>query len=675
MRSSLFRKLLLVWAVASVIAGCAGKTPSPVPTVVISEPVPITAPATAAVTPQLSPTPTLEKTPLPSTPSAVEETRASYPRPPSGWTNYSNPDFVQGVAVYERQLWAATLGGVVAWDLDTKAHRLYTTRDGLVEIQGNDVVYCPVPEKRILVAHSTGLLSAFDLKLKKWSRIPITFPDGGTLKGVRTLLCDAPNQRLIAGSVDGLGILNLKTGAWKRIGPAEGLKLGTIRAIDVVGQAIWVAAGDKSAFMIMGNTIFPFNAASGFPSGSVYDLSVAPDQSIWLGYSTGLVHYQDKKWNSFGAQTPSGIPFQSVDHVEVGPDKRIWIASSEEGICPFNPVTLFCSTVYTVTPDVPITDLVIAENGVAYAGTNGEGVMVLDSEKIQRLRFDQQQLMSNDILDIAESSDGKLWIATDLGVNSFNPMLPSGPWESIQPQREKLLSPRVTGLFPSTNGMWLFYDQKVQASFYDGVGWSQVDVFQGLMGPISDGLVDQRGYAWFATSLGINVWDGSVMRTYTPANDPRGNSFQSLYEQGDGIWAGSNHGLLHYQRYQWQLVLPDLSINAIAPNKDGGLLLGTDQGLVIFDGKQSFVWLINLGDEVLSNVNVTSITWDGNGHLWVGTDGHGLLHYDGNHWEQFNTANGLPTNKVRKVYTDRLGTVWIAAVTGEGGGALVRYVP
>jgi ligand-binding sensor domain-containing protein len=105
------------------------------------------------------------------------------------------------------------------------------------------------------------------------------------------------------------------------------------------------------------------------------------------------------------------------------------------------------------------------------------------------------------------------------------------------------------------------------------------------------------------------------------------------------------------------------------------LLLGTDQGLIRYDGNQSFLWMINLGDEMLISPKVTSIAWDGNGQLWVGTDGNGLLHYNGQNWEQYNSASGLPTERVRKVLSDRLGTIWIASGTGEGGGALIHYVP
>jgi ligand-binding sensor domain-containing protein len=663
----LAKNLLLVLIIASLFSGCAGSFAT---TVVVNEPT-----STLLPTKTNTPQPLLENTPVLATPTPPEPTSTPFSRPPSGWTYYSNPDFVQGVALYGRQLWAATLGGVVTWDLDTEMPKLYTTRDGLVEIQSNDVVYCAGPEERIFVAHSSGMLSAFDLKLKKWSRIPITFDGGGTLKGVRTLFCDSANQRLMAGSADGLGILDLKTNHWRRIGAQEGLKTNTISAIDVVGQAIWLAAVDKSAFMIMGKTVFSFNAASGFPSGSVYDLAVASDQSIWFGYSTGLVHYHDKKWNSYGSQTASGIPFHSVDHVEIGPDKRVWISSSEEGICPFNPVTLFCSTVYPSTHGAPITDLIVSPDNVAYAGTNGAGVLILDKEGVRHLSFNRQQLMSNDVLDIAQSPDGNLWVATDRGVNFFNPAHLEEPWKTITPQRNQLAFSRVTRLLPAANGMWFFYDKEAQASFFDGSSWTLLDSFNGLSGIISDALIDQRGYVWFATNQGINVWDGTVMRKNSPAEDMRGNVYHALFEKDGEVWAGTDRGLLHYQRYQWVLALPDMVVNTIAPDVQGGLLLGTDQGLVRYDGSQSFLWIINLGDEVLAYPKVTSIAWDGNHQLWVGTDGDGLLRYNGKRWEQFNTVSGLPTNQIRKITADRLGTVWISAVTGEGGGALVRFVP
>jgi ligand-binding sensor domain-containing protein len=589
---------------------------------------------------------------------------------------YNNPDFVQGIAVYQGHLWAATLGGVVDWNLETKTAVVYTTRDGLVEIQGNAVAICPMPEDRVLVAHETGILSAYDLGLQKWSRIPITFDDGSTLKGIRALRCDAKNNRLLVGSAEGLGILNLKTGRWKRIGKAEGLDTATIQSIDVVGLSIWLAAGKQSAFLVMGNTVFPFNGASGFPSGPVSDLSVAPDMSIWLGYPTGLVHYQDKLWNSYGSQSSiGGIPFLSVDQVEAAQDKIIWIASAEEGACPFNLVTLFCSTIYPSPEGAPITDLVVDEDGVAYAATDGGGILILKAEQRESLLLNREKLISNDILDIAESPDGTLWVATDRGVNYFDPNRSAQSWSSILPSRNGLNFSRVSGILPVAGGMWFTNDEEPQASFQKEGEWLYLNSSHGISGRVLYSAIDHRGYLWLATDKGIDIWDGVTMRSYGPLTGLPGNVYHALLEKDGIMWVGTDQGLLRYDRFQWTLVLPEIPINAIASDQGDGLLLGSDQGLILFDGHQTYQWIINLGEKIYINTRVTTLSRDHRGDLWVGTEKDGLFHYDGSTWELFDTARGMPTNNIRVIFTDHLGAVWIAATTGQGGGALVRFVP
>ncbi|MBE0698197.1 MAG: hypothetical protein IH586_14865 [Anaerolineaceae bacterium] len=597
-------------------------------------------------------------------------------RPPSGWSIYSNPDYVQGIAVYQNHLWAATLGGVVDWNLDTQSAVVYTPQDGLVEIQGNDVVICPMPDERVIVSHETGILSAYDLKLKKWSHIPITFNDGTTLKDVRSLRCDSKNNRLLVGSVEGLGILDLKTMRWQQIGEKEGLNVLTIKAIDVVGQSIWLAAGKQSAFMLLGKSIFPFNGASGFPSGSVNDLSVSPDSSIWFGYPTGLVHYKDKRWYSYGSQSPSGgIPFLSIDQVEVAQNKLVWIASTTEGICPFDPVTLFCSTIYPAPQNSPITDLVVGDNGIAYASTNGGGILVLKTDSTEKLFLNRQKLLSNDILDIAESQDGYLWIATDHGVNYFDPGRVLASWESILPDLKGLSFSRVSGVFPVPTGIWFTNDEEPQVNFRGESGWLNMNTSRGISGRVLDTAIDERGYVWFATDKGVDIWDGVTMRSYGPDTGLSGNVYNALFEKNGTMWVGTDQGLLRYERYQWSVALPGISINAIAQSEGNTLLLGSDQGLIVFDDGQSFQWLINLGGEVLKDTQITTLARDRRGDLWVGTANEGLFHFDGHTWVVFNTSWGMPTNNIRKIFVDHLGAVWVAATTGLGGGALVRFMP
>lgn len=672
-RSAARNVLLLGWMI-TFLSGC-GVLPAPVVKTPPVQEETLAVPSPTAPTATLLTTPPPQETQIPDekTPSP-EQTRTALSRPPSGWTIFSNPDYVQGIALYENQLWTATLGGVVVWDISTGKPTVYTTRDGLAEIQGNDLVYCRMPEDRILVAHPSGTLSAFSLETKRWMRVPITFDDGTTLKDVRTLRCDMSSKRLLVGASDGLGIYDWRTGRWKRIGPEDGLKTNAIQSIDVVGQTIWVAAGDDSAFMILGSTIFPFNSGSGFPAGGVNDLAVAADQSVWFGYTTGLLHYEEKKWNLYGPKTLTSIPFSSVDQVEIGPDNLVWIASAEEGVCPFNVIKLYCSTIYPGMGETPITDLVVDKNGVAYAATSGKGVLRMDEEEVSFLSLNYEQLISNDLFDIAEGPDGKIWVSTDQGINVFDPQHITDQWQVIKPLRNQMIYPRVNVLQPAANGMWLFYDQEQAASYYDGESWLQINDQRGLSGVVTDATVDLNGRLWMATSHGIHVWDGESLRISATPKRLLSN-FYVIEEIRNKIWAGTNQGLLRYENFQWQVVLPGVSVRSIVSDRKGGLLLGTDNGLIHVDGSQSYLWIINLGEEVLIGPQVTSITWDGLGQLWVGTNGEGLFRYDGKRWDRFGTTTGLPSDYVRKVFTDRAGTVWAAMVTGKGGGALVRYIP
>lgn len=672
------KTLLLVLLTACCFAGCAPWVELPKSR--ITPQLSVTPELRSSATPAEEASPTSSALPSPSTAaqptSAPKKTLTPSLRPPSGWSIFSNPDYVQGIAQYQDHLWSATLGGVVDWNLDTQTPVVYTTRDGLVEIQANDVVICPMPEDRVIVSHETGILSAYDLGLKKWSQIPITFSDGTTLKGVRAMRCDEKNNRLLVGSVEGVGILNLKTDRWQRIGENEGLNVKTIRAIDVVGQSIWLAAGDQSAFMIQGKMIYPFNGASGFPSGPVNDLSVSPDASIWLGYPTGLVHYKDKLWYSYGSQTPAGgIPFRSVDQVEVASDKTVWIASATEGICPYDETTLFCSTIYPAPVDAPITDLIAGDDGVAYAATNGSGVLVLRSDRRDSLLINRQKLISNDILDIAEGQDGRIWIATGDGVNSFDPTRPGDAWEVLLPGKNMLGFDRVSGILPVSDGIWFTSDVEPQVVFQGETSQLILTESKGISGWVMDSALDHRGYIWFATDQGVDIWDGVTIRSYGPTTGLAGNLYQSLLEVNEVMWVGTDKGLLRYDHAQWSVALPEVSVNAIVPAEGDDLLLGSDRGLILFDGSQSYQWLINLGDEVVNDIQVTALAWDKRGELWVGTAEDGLFHYDGRTWERFDTARGMPTNSIRRILTDHLGAVWVAATTGQGGGALVRFMP
>src|SRR5690606_23434093 len=125
-------RLLAVETVLVLVAACVSPV-SQAPTAATIAP----AVSTETPTPTQTSPPPATALPVPTeqpTETAPAATPTARYRPPSGWTIFSNPDFVQGIAVHDGVLWAATEGGVAMWDLSTGEPELFTTRHGLAEI-------------------------------------------------------------------------------------------------------------------------------------------------------------------------------------------------------------------------------------------------------------------------------------------------------------------------------------------------------------------------------------------------------------------------------------------------------------------------------------------------------------------------------------------------------------
>ena len=49
---------------------------------------------------------------------------------------------------------------------------------------------------------------------------------------------------------------------------------------------------------------------------------------------------------------------------------------------------------------------------------------------------------------------------------------------------------------------------------------------------------------------------------------------------------------------------------------------------------------------------------------WIGTEGLGILKFDGNQWTTYNTTNGLINNYVNTIANDKKGNIWIGTFDG-----------
>jgi ligand-binding sensor domain-containing protein len=104
------------------------------------------------------------------------------------------------------------------------------------------------------------------------------------------------------------------------------------------------------------------------------------------------------------------------------------------------------------------------------------------------------------------------------------------------------------------------------------------------------------------------------------------------------------------------------SVYSIAQTPDGYLWLGTEFGLLRFDGVRFAPWQSQTGERLPSD-DVRTLLAGSDGRLWIGT-GNGLASWNGGKLTQYPELAG---QYVGSLLEDRVGTVWASGVASPTG--------
>ena len=118
-----------------------------------------------------------------------------------------------------------------------------------------------------------------------------------------------------------------------------------------------------------------------------------------------------------------------------------------------------------------------------------------------------------------------------------------------------------------------------------------------------------------------------------------------------------------HQIWQAREGLPQNSIHAMLQSRDGYLWLGTQEGLVRFDGVQFTVFDRSNSSWMRSNY-VQALLEDRDGSLWVGTNGGGVTRWKDEDLLGATMREGLAGDQVNCLFQDHDGAIWIGATTG-----------
>src|ERR1700722_8149649 len=273
---------------------------------------------------------------------------------------------------------------------------------------------------------------------------------------------------------------------------------------------------------------------------------------------------------------------------------------------------------------------------------------------------------------IAQTADGYLWIGTEQGLVRFD----GWNFRLVNDDSGVFTIARVTGLTADLDGgLWIRSLGTLLLHYRDGV----FTLLSPELGDISGMSGTSRGDLLIAKmdKGALAVGSAGMHMLVSAAGLPR-SPIISLAQTADGdIWMGSRDaGLWRFSNGKTLPVthgLPDLKINCLVPGGERDLWVGTDNGIVRWDGTE----LTGKGIPSLpGRFQALAMVKDRDGNIWTGTDSLGLLRLNSQGFAALSDRDGRSGGAVTAQCEDREGNLWIGhgdGIEGLRDSAFVTY--
>ena len=427
-------------------------------------------------------------------------------------------------------------------------------------------------------------------------------------------------------------------------------------------------------------------------------LLVDTENLLWLGSKDGVYRYDGKSLQPFlAAEEVGGLSRVRVDLFSASLQYRADLkqfmpyAQSEEALYHANPVT----------------DLFRDSTGTLWVATaTGLGIW---SDKEGRFHFYQHNPLDPHSLSSSSGTDGyrfyedhsgAIWISAALaGLNKF--VRSAQKFRHYRNHHAGFLDTQsVRALHETDNGrtVWAgFSESGLKKFLLDGDGRIRDIVHYRHLAGSDKGPADNfvtvfadalDGGLWVGSIAGLDYYDPRTDRfRYLPYQPPlaHGLLLQAIYQQdADTLWVGTWAGLarvsglnakpeLEWFFHQPEDVasLPSNKIERIVPGSDGQLLIGTTEGLCIFDRASKRCQRVFRHDVTTSNGLghnwIYSIAEQPEGTLWVGTPAglHRLrLDQADAEWKRYGKKHGLADDYIYDIAVDQEGLLWLSSNRG-----------
>jgi len=251
-------------------------------------------------------------------------------------------------------------------------------------------------------------------------------------------------------------------------------------------------------------------------------------------------------------------------------------------------------------------------------GATRYGLFRIDNGVAEHVQIDDVEGAGADVL--LSDQDQNLWFAGRTLLGRFRPddtlELPSVS------DSEFGYLPEITELFEDSLGQHWHTSRFFGVSMLRDTPVRRVSFSEGLLSPTVTAIAaDAAGDIYIASDKGVSKVSGNNIDALLTGDFSPGNTIHALHvDRDEYLWLGTDTGVRRFSLTEndWDTsvtaVDPGVRVNTFSASDDGGLWMGTENGLVHADENSLST---NNNTEAL---NVRSLFQDSQGTLWLGTD-------------------------------------------------------